>query len=57
MLTVLFVGLKFFRDAKHFRGDTLPEAAGKVFLEVVDRGFWTVFDYVSDGPPRCRRML
>lgn len=45
LLVVILLGLTFFRDSPNFVGDALPEATGKVILQVLDRGFWTVFEY------------
>lgn len=48
LLVTSFVGLGLMRDTKHFYGDDLPTAAGKVLLEIVDRLMWTIFDYAAN---------
>lgn len=48
LLVTSFIGLGLMRDTKHFAGDELPTAAGKVLLEIVDRLMWTIFDYAAN---------
>lgn len=45
LFITILLGLNYFRDSSYFANDTLPEAFGKVGLVIVDRFFWTIFEY------------
>jgi len=43
----IFLGFSFFGDADAFARDTFVVASGRIFLTIVDRLLWTIFEYAA----------
>jgi L-lactate permease len=48
LFVTILIGTHFFDDSKTYAGLTFPDMFGRIWLTIVDRFLWNVFDYASN---------